>query len=161
MVSFHPHLPIRIWILSLHLCQIITKRDCSLTMKLHDKNGHGKQRNLGSLIVHAEEAISLRTAVEIVFHCKHLDNKDLLSKSVCEEHLWFIVLLCFFCLVSLIFIHSLFFVSGSIPKNIQNYWSWTSFANIQDRSCEEQFKSDLEACYSNYTAVCKQGNFSK
>ncbi|KAL8166403.1 hypothetical protein V2J09_007902 [Rumex salicifolius] len=63
------------------LSEIVTKQNCSLTMKLGNKDGHGQHKHLGTLTVHAEDAISLRTAVEIVFNCKHLDNKDLLSKS--------------------------------------------------------------------------------
>ncbi|KAL8166410.1 hypothetical protein V2J09_007909 [Rumex salicifolius] len=63
------------------LSEIVTKRDSSLTMKLQSKNDHGRQRNLGTLTVHAEEAVSQRSAVELVFNCKNLDDKDLFSKS--------------------------------------------------------------------------------
>lgn len=48
-------------------------------MKLQKRGG---LRNQGTLTVHAEESIDSRSAVEIVFHCSRLDNKDLFSKSV-------------------------------------------------------------------------------
>ncbi|KAL2942275.1 Protein BONZAI 3 [Bienertia sinuspersici] len=58
------------------LSEILTKRDKTLTLKLH-KN----KKNAGTLSVHAEETVESRNAAEIVFRCTHLDNKDLLSKS--------------------------------------------------------------------------------
>lgn len=61
------------------LSEIVTKRDCSFTMKLHDRNGH--DRNFGKLTVHAEEAVSIRNAIELLFRCTRLDNKDFFSKS--------------------------------------------------------------------------------
>lgn len=41
-------------------------------------------RNFGALTIHAEETIASRSAVEMIFRCSHLDNKDLFSKSVCN-----------------------------------------------------------------------------
>ncbi|GFY94832.1 calcium-dependent phospholipid-binding Copine family protein [Actinidia rufa] len=61
--------------------KIVTRQSWSLTIKLHNKNGHASLRNLGTITVHAEETIASRNAVEIKFRCSHLDNKDLFSKS--------------------------------------------------------------------------------
>ncbi|KAL8171267.1 hypothetical protein V2J09_023071 [Rumex salicifolius] len=88
------------------LSEIVTKRDCSLTMKLHDRTG--RERNFGELTVHAEEAVSIRNVVELLLHCTRLDNLDFFSKR------------------------------------------WTSFANMQYRSCDEQSKSNMEAHNSDY-----------
>ncbi|GAB4835884.1 Protein BONZAI 3 [Ancistrocladus abbreviatus] len=60
------------------LSEIITKQNRSLTLNLQNKKWHGRQ---GTLTIRVEETIASKTAVEIVFHCSHLDNKDLLSKS--------------------------------------------------------------------------------
>ena len=54
-------------------------------MSLHSENGFGGSRNLGTLTVHAEEAIASKSVVEMVFRCSNLDNKDLFSKSVCIQ----------------------------------------------------------------------------
>ncbi|KAG5549326.1 hypothetical protein RHGRI_014618 [Rhododendron griersonianum] len=61
--------------------KIVTKQSRSLTLKLHNKKGQAGLVNLGTITVHAEETIASRNAVEIVFRCSHLDNKDLFSKS--------------------------------------------------------------------------------
>ncbi|KAF3454392.1 hypothetical protein FNV43_RR04839 [Rhamnella rubrinervis] len=64
------------------LSEIVTKKNGSLTMKLQKRNnGHGGVKKLGTLTVHAEESVASRSAVEIVFHCSHLDSKELFSKS--------------------------------------------------------------------------------
>ncbi|KAL4626255.1 hypothetical protein ACB092_05G082900 [Castanea dentata] len=63
------------------LSEIMTKQTRSLTLNLNNKNGHTSLRNLGTLIIHAEETVSSRICVEMVVHCSHLDNKDLFSKS--------------------------------------------------------------------------------
>ena len=63
--------------------QVVTKQSRSLTLNLHNKNGRGGARNLGTLTVHAEETIASRSVVDVVFRCSNLDNKDLFSKSVC------------------------------------------------------------------------------
>ncbi|KAM7508481.1 hypothetical protein LguiA_018934 [Lonicera macranthoides] len=62
------------------LSEIVTKKSRSLTINLHNRDGPGL-KNLGTLTVHAEETIASKIAVEITFHCSHLDNKDLFSKS--------------------------------------------------------------------------------
>ncbi|XP_073155670.1 protein BONZAI 3-like [Henckelia pumila] len=59
--------------------EIVTKRDRSLTLNIH-KAGHGL-KILGTLIVHAEETAASRNVVEMTFHGKNLENKDLFSKS--------------------------------------------------------------------------------
>ncbi|XP_059663482.1 protein BONZAI 3-like [Cornus florida] len=61
--------------------EILTKQSRSLTLRLHNKNGHSGLKNLGTLTVHAEETAGSRNAVEMTFHCSNLDNKDLFSKS--------------------------------------------------------------------------------
>ncbi|KAJ8526372.1 hypothetical protein K7X08_028849 [Anisodus acutangulus] len=59
---------------------IVTKRNRSLTLNLHNRNGH-VLKNLGELTVLAEETVTSRTAVEMTFRCTNLENKDLFSKS--------------------------------------------------------------------------------
>ncbi|KAK7258765.1 hypothetical protein RIF29_24350 [Crotalaria pallida] len=63
------------------LSEIVTKQSRSLTLKLQRSSGHNGSINLGSLTVRAEETISSRTAVEMIFRCTHLDNKDIFSKT--------------------------------------------------------------------------------
>ncbi|OMO90930.1 C2 calcium-dependent membrane targeting [Corchorus capsularis] len=63
------------------LSEIVTKRDRSLTLKLHSKNGPGGLRDLGTITVHAEETFASRMAVEMKLRCSQLDNKDMFSKS--------------------------------------------------------------------------------
>lgn len=63
--------------------QIVTKQSRSLTLNLHNKNGRGGLKNLGTLTVHAEETMASKSVVEIKFRCSHLENKDIFSKSVC------------------------------------------------------------------------------
>ncbi|XP_017976305.1 PREDICTED: protein BONZAI 3 [Theobroma cacao] len=63
------------------LSEIVTKRNQSLTLNLHSRNGPGGSRNLGTLTVHAEENFSSRMAVEMKLRCSQLDNKDMFSKS--------------------------------------------------------------------------------
>ncbi|KAL0344242.1 UNVERIFIED_CONTAM: protein BONZAI 3 [Sesamum angustifolium] len=60
--------------------EIVTKRDRSLTLNLHSRDGHSS-RNLGTLTVRAEETVALRNVVEITFRSSDLVNKDLFSKS--------------------------------------------------------------------------------
>ena len=61
--------------------QIVTKRNRTLTLNLHNRDGRGL-KSLGTLTVQAEETVASRNAVEMTFRCHHLDNKDLFSKSV-------------------------------------------------------------------------------
>ncbi|GFP93377.1 protein bonzai 3 [Phtheirospermum japonicum] len=60
--------------------EIVTKRDRTLTMNLHNRDGRCSKK-LGTLTVLAEETVASRNAVEITFRCSALENKDLLSKS--------------------------------------------------------------------------------
>ncbi|KAL6576117.1 Protein BONZAI 3 [Orobanche hederae] len=60
--------------------EIVTKRNRSLTMNLHNRDVYGS-KNLGTLTVLAEETVASRTAVEITFRCSDLENKDLFTKS--------------------------------------------------------------------------------
>ncbi|KAK1360336.1 putative C2 domain, von Willebrand factor, type A, copine, protein BONZAI [Heracleum sosnowskyi] len=62
------------------LSEIVTKQSRSLTLNLYNKHGPGL-KNFGTITVHAEETAASRNAVEVVFRCMHLDNKDLFSKS--------------------------------------------------------------------------------
>lgn len=66
--------------------QIVTKQGQSLTLDLHNRNGNRGLKNLGKLTVHAEETVASRNAIEVIFRCSHLDNKDLFSKSVCTQN---------------------------------------------------------------------------
>ncbi|CAO2832692.1 unnamed protein product [Amaranthus hypochondriacus] len=59
------------------LSEIFTKRDKTLTLKLHNE----RRKKAGVLTVHAEETIATKHAVDLVFRCTHLDNKDCFSKS--------------------------------------------------------------------------------
>ncbi|XP_030521094.1 protein BONZAI 3-like [Rhodamnia argentea] len=63
------------------LSEIVTKQSRSLTLSLHNKNLQVGVRNLGTLTVRAEESVASRTAVEIIFRCSQLGNKDMFSKS--------------------------------------------------------------------------------
>ncbi|KAA8536924.1 hypothetical protein F0562_029402 [Nyssa sinensis] len=63
------------------LSEIVTKQSRTLTLNLHNKNGHGGLKDLGTLTVHAEETVASRNVVEITFRCSHLENKDLFSLS--------------------------------------------------------------------------------
>ncbi|KAF1855643.1 hypothetical protein Lal_00015457 [Lupinus albus] len=63
------------------LSEIVTKQSQRLTLKLQSKNGYNGSRNLGTLNVHAEKTISSRNAVEMIFSCTTLDNKDIFSKT--------------------------------------------------------------------------------
>ncbi|XP_026445081.1 protein BONZAI 3-like [Papaver somniferum] len=63
------------------LSEIVKKQNKSLTLKLTVRNKQGVMRNQGTLTVFAEETITSRQAVEMVFRCSKLDNKDLFSKS--------------------------------------------------------------------------------
>ncbi|KAK2977378.1 hypothetical protein RJ640_013357 [Escallonia rubra] len=62
------------------LSEIVTKKSRSLTLNLHNRNGHGL-KILGTLTVHAEETAASRNAVEMTLRCSQLDNKDMFSKS--------------------------------------------------------------------------------
>ncbi|GAU11574.1 hypothetical protein TSUD_345650 [Trifolium subterraneum] len=61
--------------------KIVTKPSRSLTLKLQNKRGNSGQRNQGAITIHAEESVAAKSAVEIIFRCSHLDNKDNFSKS--------------------------------------------------------------------------------
>ncbi|XP_077240578.1 protein BONZAI 3-like isoform X2 [Tasmannia lanceolata] len=63
------------------LSEIVTKHSKSLTLNLHDRKGNRGMKNAGTLTVHAEETVSSRTVVEMIFRCSDLENKDLFSKS--------------------------------------------------------------------------------
>ncbi|KAF9623170.1 hypothetical protein IFM89_037751 [Coptis chinensis] len=63
------------------LSEIVTKRDKSMTLNLQGKNGHSGMKRLGTITVHAEETVASRQAVEILFRCSNLENKDLFSRS--------------------------------------------------------------------------------
>ncbi|XP_027902977.1 protein BONZAI 1-like isoform X3 [Vigna unguiculata] len=65
------------------LSQIITQRDQSLTIDLHieDSLRSTLPKNCGKLLVHAEECVSSKTAIEMVFRCSDLECKDLFSRN--------------------------------------------------------------------------------
>ncbi|XP_039043573.1 protein BONZAI 3 [Hibiscus syriacus] len=63
------------------LSEILTKRNRSLTLNLHGKNGPGGSRNFGTLTLYAEETFLSRMVVETKLRCSQLDNKDMFSKS--------------------------------------------------------------------------------
>ncbi|OIV95133.1 hypothetical protein TanjilG_21523 [Lupinus angustifolius] len=63
------------------LSEIVTKQSQKITLRLQSKIGYSSSRNLGALNVHAEETISSRNAIEMIFHCTNLDNKDIFSKT--------------------------------------------------------------------------------
>jgi hypothetical protein len=65
--------------------QVVTKFDHSLTLNLRSASGHNLP---GTITVHAEESDSSKMAVEMTLHCLNLENKDLLSKSVCINFLY-------------------------------------------------------------------------
>uniref|UniRef100_A0ACD5TAC3 Uncharacterized protein n=1 Tax=Avena sativa TaxID=4498 RepID=A0ACD5TAC3_AVESA len=61
-----------------NLSEIVTKFNHSLTLNLRSGSGHPL---LGTMTVHAEETSSSRMAVEMIFRCVNLDNKDTFSLS--------------------------------------------------------------------------------
>ncbi|XP_058740583.1 protein BONZAI 3-like isoform X2 [Vicia villosa] len=63
------------------LSEVMTKPSRSLTLRLQNKSENISQRNQGAITIHAEETVAARSAVEIIFQCSHLDNKDRFSKS--------------------------------------------------------------------------------
>ncbi|CAM8923552.1 unnamed protein product [Rhodiola kirilowii] len=65
---------------SCNFSEIVTRQSQSLTLNLYNDKGHGV-KSAGSLTVHAEETASSKTAVELIFRCANLDNKDFFSKS--------------------------------------------------------------------------------
>jgi len=67
--------------------QIVTKPSRSLTLRLQNKGGNSSQINQGAITIHAEETVAAKNAVEIIFRCSHLDNKDIFSKSVHIQYL--------------------------------------------------------------------------
>ncbi|KAJ0977682.1 hypothetical protein J5N97_013156 [Dioscorea zingiberensis] len=62
------------------LSEIVARRGCSLTLNLQFPNGPSGPR-LGTITVCAEETFVSRVAVEMIFHCIDLENKDTFSKS--------------------------------------------------------------------------------
>lgn len=71
-------------LVSLFVCameQIVTKPSRSLTLKLQSYKEDHVRRNLGIITILAEETVASRSAVEIIFRCSRLDNKDIFSKS--------------------------------------------------------------------------------
>lgn len=67
--------------------QIVTKQSRSLTIRLQNKGGNISQINQGAITIHAEETVAAKNAVDIIFRCSHLDNKDIFSKSVHIQYL--------------------------------------------------------------------------
>ncbi|KAH1126216.1 hypothetical protein AAZX31_06G156600 [Glycine max] len=65
------------------LSQIITQPDKSLTIDLHTEDSIGStlSKNSGKLMVHSEECISSKTAIEMAFRCSDLEYKDLFSRN--------------------------------------------------------------------------------
>ena len=61
------------------LLQIITQPDKSLTIDLYTEDSVGStlSKNCGKLMVHGEECISSKTAIEMVFRCSDSEYKDL------------------------------------------------------------------------------------
>ncbi|KAL3025533.1 hypothetical protein AAZX31_04G184100 [Glycine max] len=69
--------------LSQWLLQIITQPDKSLTIDLYTEDSVGStlSKNCGKLMVHGEECISSKTAIEMVFRCSDLEYKYLFSRT--------------------------------------------------------------------------------
>ena len=59
----------------------MTKQGHNLTLDFHNINGNKGLKNLGKLTIHAKETIASRNAIDVIFHCSHLENKNLFSKS--------------------------------------------------------------------------------
>lgn len=135
--------------------QIVTKRNRSLTLNLHSRNGPGGSRNLGTLTVHAEENFSSRMAVEMKLRCSQLDNKDMFSKSVCtHDASRFGLFICVY--VFELSSYSLLLI-GSFLENFKTTWKWKFCPNMQDRGDKQQFISSLETLISEHATVWKQG----
>ncbi|CAL0325256.1 unnamed protein product [Lupinus luteus] len=65
------------------LSEIITKSDRSLTLDLHreDSMRPTNSLNYGKLSVHAEECVTSKTTIEMIFRCSDLEYRDLFSRS--------------------------------------------------------------------------------
>ncbi|XP_029150928.1 protein BONZAI 1 isoform X1 [Arachis hypogaea] len=65
------------------LSEIITRFDQSLTLDLHrdDFITSTHSQNYGKLLVHCEESLSSKTAIEMIFRCSDLEYRDLFSRS--------------------------------------------------------------------------------
>ncbi|KAE9610179.1 hypothetical protein Lal_00006379 [Lupinus albus] len=65
------------------LSEIITKANRSLTLDLHreDSMRPTNSQNYGSLSVHAEECVTSKTTIEMIFRCSDLEYRDLFSRS--------------------------------------------------------------------------------
>ncbi|KAJ3676196.1 hypothetical protein LUZ60_003608 [Juncus effusus] len=60
------------------LSEIVTKQNRSYSLRLQKGPG---TNHFGSLTIHAEETVASRQAIELIFRCIHLENKDTFSKS--------------------------------------------------------------------------------
>jgi len=157
------HWELRFWTLCAR--QIVTKASRRLTLKLQNKSGNGRLRNLGAITVHAEETVSSRSVVEMILRCSRLDNKDVFSKSVLILHPIHILIIhvpylieCrFIGFVCLTFEKSLIYVFlvGPFSKNIKNGWEWRLYSYLQDWSYQRQFKSKMETSLSWWSQVWK------
>ncbi|XP_045796526.1 protein BONZAI 3-like isoform X2 [Trifolium pratense] len=60
-----------------NLSEIVTKQNRSLSLKLQSKNGNNGKKNLGTIIIRAEETVTSRSVVEIIFRCSDISSKSL------------------------------------------------------------------------------------
>lgn len=70
---------------SLIFLQIVTKPNRSMTLDLLDReksSGTTHVQRFGKLTICAEESVTSKTTVELIFRCSDLESRDLFSKSV-------------------------------------------------------------------------------
>uniref|UniRef100_A0A1D1YRQ4 Protein BONZAI 3 n=1 Tax=Anthurium amnicola TaxID=1678845 RepID=A0A1D1YRQ4_9ARAE len=63
------------------LSEIVTKHGRCLTLNLQEPNSTVTSTGLGTITILAEETVASRTAIEMIFRCSNLENKDIFSKS--------------------------------------------------------------------------------
>ncbi|PWA71563.1 calcium-dependent phospholipid-binding Copine family protein [Artemisia annua] len=65
------------------LSEIVTRRDRTLPIDIMKKvdSTSSAPKKLGQLTVHAEECVTSKTSMELVFRCMDLENKEIFSKS--------------------------------------------------------------------------------
>ena len=138
------------------LLQIITQRDQSLTIDLHTEDSLRSTlpKNCGKLLVHAEECVSSKTAIEMVFRCSDLECKDLFSRNV-----WTCVLFLFHIMKSARFatIHVFVYLAGPLFIDIKSCRRWCPNSNLQNRSYKEWSQPNMEICVCEYSTSRKQG----
>lgn len=83
-------------------------------------------KKLGQLTVHAEECVTSKTSMELVFRCMDLENKEIFSKSV-----WtFLIILSWKLIIMDALIHFMLFLVGPFSSNFQMCGEWAYSSSL-------------------------------